>query len=412
MKYFKSFLFFAIPALFIGLVSYFSRFFINTEVIAAILVTIFSAALFYFLQYLGKIKILEFLETLDNSENRDLNSIISSIKEKHNRLQNQESDKRNESLTIGSSVKNIETNLSSIIDDFNWVLDKAAEVGGKTEQQKTIISSTASEVKGIIDSISSLESNIAAKGNHFEASLKELNEMSAETARIQELTQTAQVNTNHLQKEISNVAVAIKENLSSIEEIYNSSLSMKKITGTITDISSQTNLLAMNAAIEAAHAGEKGKGFAIVASEVRKLAESSAKQAKGIDLILKQMDTKISNGQEISRNTSTIFKRISEKINGTIENVNQIADAVSSQYRFILNLLPEIKTLVKDISDLEQIASKHTHRSGNISSLTEKIATLSIEIQEGEKLLVEKDFVILDTLKENRDTAAGLLTKL
>ena len=168
----------------------------------------------------------------------------------------------------------------------------------------------------------------------------------------------------------------------------------------------------MNAAIEAAHAGEKGKGFAIVASEVRKLAENSAKQVKGIDIILKHMDTKITNGREISKNTSNIFSRISDNITDTVSNINQIAEAVSSQYRFILNLLPNIKTLVQDISDLEQVASDHSSHSGTISSLTEKIAILSVEIQEGEKLLIEKDFVILDMLKDNKKTASNLLKQL
>jgi methyl-accepting chemotaxis protein len=412
MKNLRLLFFYSFPAFLVGIISILSRNFIPPGIIAGIPVFIAAAFSIFLIAYLQKLKFSKLIYKINGSINTDIYSAINTLKKKLNDTDKNESNRKSLSLKTSSEINNIENNLNQIIDDFNWVLDKAAEVGGKTEEQKTIIKDTASEVKGIIDSISNLETSIAAKGEHFEASVRELNEMSKETARIQQLTQIAQKNSDHLQLEITKVDTAVKENLSSIEEIYESSLSMKKITGTITDISSQTNLLAMNAAIEAAHAGEKGKGFAIVASEVRKLAENSAKQAKGIDIILKHMDTKITNGREISKNTSNNFNRISDNITGTVNNINQIAEAVNTQYRFILNLLPNIKILVQDISDLEQVASNHSSHSGTISSLTEKIATLSVEIQEGEKLLIEKDFVILDMLKDNKKTASNLLKQL
>jgi len=395
----------------IGLITILSQIFIDSIIISAVPVMLVSGFIIYLLKIRYNQKILKKLSGISNSNIKNIYTSIDIIETEFNDLKSSEliiDKKYKSSKTVVSNIKN---DLKQIITDFNWVLDKAAEVGGKTEEQKMIIKNTASEVKLIIDSIASLESEIAAKGEHFESSVIELTEMTTETARIQELSQSARKSSNNLFHEITNADKSIQKNLSSIEEIYESSHSMKKITETITDISSQTNLLAMNAAIEAAHAGEKGRGFAIVASEVRKLAENSAKQAKNIDQILKEMDTKISTGREVSRNTSNIFGSIADTINETVDNITQISTAVDSQYKFISNLLPNIKTLVQDISNLESTATSHAEQSGNMVNLTDEIASLSLEIQDGEKLLIAKDFEILDMMKKNLKEASEVDNK-
>lgn len=409
MKIIKLILSVLLPAVMVGLIAIFSQKAFNSPIVAALPVMVVTGLSMYIKNRISKMNILRKLAGLSNSSSKNIYNSIDIISNKLDNISSSETITKKNFQKIKSVITDIENDLRQIISDFNWVLDKAAEVGEKTEKQKTIIKDTASEVKLIIDSIANLESDIAAKGEHFETSVIELTEMSKETARIQELSQSAQQSSDKLHLEIINADKSIQENLSSIEKIYESSHSMKKITGTITDISSQTNLLAMNAAIEAAHAGEKGRGFAIVASEVRKLAESSAKQANGIDHILKDMDSKISSGREISKNTSHIFNRIADTINETVDNINQISNAVSSQYKFISRLLPNIRTLVQDISNLELVASDHSKQSGSIVKLTDNIAYLSLEIQDGEKLLIEKDFVILDMMKKNQKAAEDLI---
>jgi len=409
MKIFKLFLVYLLPALLVGLIVFFSQKLIDSAIIAALPVILITVAGIYIIKSIDKHNILKKLAALSNSDTRDIYNSIEIINKNLSESNSSYLIEEKNYKKTKSVIKIIETDLKQIITDFNWVLDKAAEVGGKTEEQKSIIRDTTSKIKIIMDSISSLESSIAQKGSHFETSVQDLTDMSVETARIQTLSQTALQDSDKLHKEIIDADNAIQANLSSIETIYESSRSMKKITETITDISSQTNLLAMNAAIEAAHAGEKGKGFAIVTSEVRKLAEKSAKQANGIDQILKDMDSKISNSREISRNTSTIFAKITTAINETVNNIGQISNAVNSQYKLITTLLPNIKTLVNDISNLEQVASSHANQSGNIGILTDKIASLSLEIQEREKLLVAKDFEILDMMKDNQKTTEDLI---
>jgi methyl-accepting chemotaxis protein len=94
-----------------------------------------------------------------------------------------------------------------------------------------------------------------------------------------------------------------------IGDISNQSQSLLEITSIIEDIADQTNMLSMNAAIEAAHAGDAGKGFAVVADEIRKLAESSGAESKIISTILKKMISDINNIAKQSINVLRDLKK-------------------------------------------------------------------------------------------------------
>ena len=115
-----------------------------------------------------------------------------------------------------------------------------------------------------------------------------------------------------------------------IGEIEKSSNGLSEMSNVIQQISSQTNLLAMNAAIEAAHAGEFGKGFSVVADEIRKLAESSGKEAKQISEVLKKVKSLID---------STFGKTVA--VQQDIENIVTLADAVSNQENVVKNAVAE-----------------------------------------------------------------------
>ena len=116
-----------------------------------------------------------------------------------------------------------------------------------------------------------------------------------------------------------------------IQQIETQSAMLEEANQTISNIAAQTNLLAMNAAIEAAHAGDAGKGFAVVADEIRKLSETSSNQSKSIGNQLLKIRESIEEVVNASQESSDAFEQVSQQIKDTNQVVQQIRNSMIEQ---------------------------------------------------------------------------------
>jgi methyl-accepting chemotaxis protein len=161
----------------------------------------------------------------------------------------------------------------------------------------------------------------------------------------------------------------LQEVASDIQEIARESEGLLEINAVMENIASQTNLLSMNAAIEAAHAGEAGKGFAVVADEIRKLAESSGEQSKTISTVLKKIKDSI---DKITKSTDSVLKKF--------EAIDSRVKTVSDQEENIRNAMEEQGTGSKQI--LEAI--------GQLNEATQMVKGGSQEMLEGSRQVIEE----------------------
>jgi len=195
-----------------------------------------------------------------------------------------------------------------------------------------------------------LNGNVSDQASAVTKSAASIEEM---VANIQSVTNTLSKNAEHV-KELQSASEVgnngINEVVTDIRGVAQESESLLEINSVMSNIASQTNLLSMNAAIEAAHAGESGRGFAVVADEIRKLAESSSKQSKTIGTVLKSIKSSIDKITKSAENVLNRFGTIDGGIKTVAEQELNVLNTMEEQKRGSEQVLEAISK----VSDITQ----------------------------------------------------------
>ena len=244
---------------------------------------------------------------------------------------------------VGNELAANMTETASAVNEINVNIDGVKQ---QAMTQSASVTETAATVEEIVRTIKQLNTSIEMQTASVAQSSSSVEEMVANIASIgQTLGKTDDV--------INNLTVATGDGKATLvtsntvtQKIAEESGSLLEASSVIQHIASQTNLLAMNAAIEAAHAGESGKGFAVVADEIRKLAEESSMQGKTITATLKSLSGEIDT-------LSTSSKTVEEKFNiifNLAEQVKEMSNRLTESMREQEHGSKEVLTAIKNIN--------------------------------------------------------------
>lgn len=363
-------------------------------------------------------------------------------------LENKHPTNRSELGVIVQDMNNLKSQMSLILNDINKSATASVKQAddlvanmGVTKQNVTSITSAIDKVTGEINtqadsvnesknSAEQIMTNIRALNAAIETQASGVTQSSAAVeemvANVASVTQILDKNKNAVEKLSiaadqgqSQVEAAVK----AVDEVLQQSAGILQASSVIQNISSQTNLLAMNAAIESAHAGEAGKGFAVVAEEIRKLAEQSGAQSKTIDVNLKtlsesitgitsdikQVQTAFANIYELSQKVKeqelVISNAMDEQNAGNqqvLEAMHAISDSTSTVKSGSTEMLTSGWAVVKEMKNLAKITDsvKESMREiGNFSSQISDAITITTASTNGTKQSLSKVMDNISTFK-------------
>ncbi|MHC6202521.1 methyl-accepting chemotaxis protein [Breznakiellaceae bacterium SP9] len=213
----------------------------------------------------------------------------------------------------------LSANMTETAAAINQIAAKIQSIKGRTLNQSASVTETNAAMEQITVNIDKLSGHVDRQSSSVARSSSAIEQM---LANIKSVTQTLVKNADNVKKltEASDVGrTGLQEVAADIQDIARESEGLLEINAVMENIASQTNLLSMNAAIEAAHAGESGKGFAVVADEIRKLAESSGEQSKTIFTVLKKIKESI---DKITRSTDNVLNKF-EAIDSGVRTVSE-----------------------------------------------------------------------------------------
>jgi hemerythrin-like metal-binding protein len=227
----------------------------------------------------------------------------------------------------------------------NEIREAIQNIKERTIRQSASVKETNSAMGKITGNINRLNGEVEEQSESVSQSSAAVEEMLANIESVTKICQNNTVNVERLAEASEVGKLGLEEVVQDIQGIARQSEGLLEINEVMENIASQTNLLSMNAAIEAAHAGDAGKGFAVVSDEIRKLAENSSEQSKTISDVLKKIKNEITKMQNATDAVLAKFEAMDSGVKTVAAQEEQIRGAMEEQSAGSRQILLAIGTL-------------------------------------------------------------------
>ncbi|MFW6362326.1 MAG: methyl-accepting chemotaxis protein [Spirochaeta sp.] len=244
---------------------------------------------------------------------------------------------------------------------LNEISENISSIRGQFEILGAHVSNSTAAVNEIVIQVDGLNENIGEQSAAVTQSSASIEEMTASIQSVNELSLDRRNRAEQLQALVRDGGEKIETSNDAIARISKEIVNVQEVISVINDISSQTNILSMNAAIESAHAGEAGKGFAVVAEEIRKLAESTSE-----------------NSTQIATALESITETIAVALQASHEGRNAIEGIIGDVTSFAAAMVE----ISHSMEELAAGSSQILHATGSVTEITEKIRNSAQEMKD------------------------------
>ncbi|MCL2205398.1 MAG: methyl-accepting chemotaxis protein [Treponema sp.] len=307
-------------------------------------------------------------------------------------------------------------NMTETAAAMNQIAANIKSIKDRIMSQSASVTQTNSTMEQVIENINKLNDHVEHQSSNITQGSSAIEQMVANTLSVTETLIKNGKNVDALMTASDVGRGGLRGVAEDIQEISRESESLLEINSVMENIASQTNLLSMNAAIEAAHAGDAGKGFAVVADEIRKLAESSGEQSKIIGSVLKKMKGAIDKITSSTDNVLTGFASIDSSVKTVAEQESNIRHSMEEQgtgNRQILQAVSNVNEITRQVNlashEMLGGAKEVIHESKNLEKVTQEITIGMNEMSAGAEQVNHAVNTVNDLTGRTRENIESLV---
>ncbi len=289
----------------------------------------------------------------------------------------------------------MKSSVAVVSDSMTHIRESIGSVQGQIESQTEGFSQTAAVIQKVDENISTLNTMIDSQGKSIQDSSSAISSLVKNIEAIRGSMEQMGDAFSLLDGEAQGGMTKQERVNERISQIEDQSKMLQEANSAIASIAGQTNLLAMNAAIEAAHAGESGKGFAVVADEIRKLSETSSAQSKTIGNQLKNIQESIAEIVSASRESSVAFAGVSKRIHETDILVRSVRGTLEEQSQ-------GSRSVMTCLGDMDKNADSVREASAQMARGSKRVLEEMKLLQESVKNVRDS----MDAMSQNAETVA------
>lgn len=291
--------------------------------------------------------------------------------------------------TMSSTASRLTANSSYTATSLNEMQEAIQEVAYNMSDVTASISNGTTNAEHASDILGTL-------ANHIQSS-KEIADHSVENSKTtMKIAQEGEVSVTKIDADMQEIRRSSEDSGNTIQNLIDSTTKIQDITSTISGIAAQTNLLALNASIEAARAGEHGQGFAVVAEEVRKLAEQSNDEVLEVEKLIEDITvhiqqvvsttdkstTLIESGSKTVHLTAEALGKVAQAVSNTVDEIGQISKATSIESNSSQEVVRLITQLTSEIQSIEKMSLNISAATEETTASIDEVATRSVETNE------------------------------